>query len=102
MPTPLSGLVITEETELSLEDLCRVCVARSEQIVALVDEGILQPRGPAPAAWRFRGIALARASRALRLQRDLQLNLAGVALALDLLDEIEALRAELRHLEARF
>jgi len=33
---------------------------------------------------------------ALRLQRDLGLNLAGAALALELLDEVEALRAQLR------
>jgi chaperone modulatory protein CbpM len=32
----------------------------------------------------------------MRLQRDLEMNLAGVALALDLLDEIESLRMRLR------
>ena len=35
----------------------------------------------------------------LRLQQDLQINLAGVALALDLLDEIESLRALIYRLE---
>jgi chaperone modulatory protein CbpM len=33
---------------------------------------------------------------ALRLQRDLDMDLAGVALALELLDEIASLRARLR------
>jgi chaperone modulatory protein CbpM len=33
---------------------------------------------------------------ALRLQRDLDIDLAGAALALELLDEIESLRARLR------
>ena len=37
--------------------------------------------------------------RAHRLQRDLGLNLAGVALALELLDEIEALRSRISALE---
>jgi chaperone modulatory protein CbpM len=35
----------------------------------------------------------------MRLQRDLGINLAGVALAIDLLDEIEDLRAQLCRLQ---
>ncbi len=46
--------------------------------------------------WRFSGSALQRARTAMRLQRDLGINLAGVALAMDLLDEIEELRGRLR------
>jgi chaperone modulatory protein CbpM len=41
-----------------------------------------------------------RATVSLRLQRDLGVNLAGVALALQLLDEVEALRARINALEA--
>jgi chaperone modulatory protein CbpM len=37
----------------------------------------------------------------MRLQRDLDINLAGVALALDLMDEIESLRAAVSRLESR-
>jgi len=33
---------------------------------------------------------------ALRLERDLEVNLAGIALALDLMEELEQLRRELR------
>ena len=40
----------------------------------------------------FTGNQVRRASIALRLQRDLGVNLAGVALALDLLDELNGLR----------
>jgi chaperone modulatory protein CbpM len=32
----------------------------------------------------------------MRLQRDLEINMAGVALALDLMEELEQLRRELR------
>lgn len=100
MNTLVTGPVLDENLELTLDELCRACLARSEHIVTLVEEGILQPRrGDAPDEWRFTGIALQRASRALRLQRDLELNLAGVALALDLLDEIDELRLRLRQLE---
>ena len=37
--------------------------------------------------------------RVIRLQHDLRVNLAGAALALDLLDEIDQLRARLRALD---
>jgi chaperone modulatory protein CbpM len=44
----------------------------------------------------FSGCALLRARAALRLVRDLEVSVAGAALVLDLLDEIETLRARLR------
>jgi chaperone modulatory protein CbpM len=44
--------------------------------------------------WRFSGAALRRARIALRLERDLGVNLPGVALALDLLEELQRLRRE--------
>jgi ATP-dependent Clp protease ATP-binding subunit ClpB len=58
----------------------------------------LEPRGQEPGQWRFRGQALRRIDRALNLQRDLDINLAGVELVLDLLDEIDALRSRVRTL----
>lgn len=45
--------------------------------------------------WRFSGKSLRRARSAHRLQRDLGLNLAGIALVLDLMDELEVLLAQL-------
>jgi chaperone modulatory protein CbpM len=62
----------------------------------LVDIGVLEPQGREPARWQFGGASLQRARRALRLQRDLDIDLAGAALALQLLDEIESLRSRLR------
>ena len=46
--------------------------------------------------WHFTGDALRRARLAVRLERDLELNLAGVALAVELIEEIEQLRRQLR------
>lgn len=91
-----SAIILEEQTELTLADVCRACAVRAEFIVELVDEGVLAPQGREPHRWRFSGIHLRRASVALRLQRDLGINLAGAALALQLLDEVEALRARLR------
>lgn len=89
-------ICIVEETiELSLEDLCRTCSAHSEIIAELVDEGVLEAVGMTPPDWRFDGRNLRRARIALRLQRDLGVNPAGAALALQLMEEIEALRSRL-------
>ena len=96
----VSGVVLDEAVELTLADLARACAVHAEVIVALVDEGLIEPRGGGPAEWRFPGPALTRAATALRQQRDLQLNLAGVALALELLDEVRALRGQLARLQA--
>ena len=93
------SLVLDEQVTVSLREMCRGCGLPGEALMAMVEEGLLQPQGPAPAQWRFVARDLERARTALRLQRDLGLNLAGVALALDLLDEVRALRARVRVLE---
>jgi chaperone modulatory protein CbpM len=46
--------------------------------------------------WRFDGVSLRRARTALRLNHDLELNAAGVALVLDLLERIDQLESRLR------
>lgn len=95
----LSGEVLDEGLELSLADLCRALSVSAESIVELVDEGLVEPLGKTPVHWRFRGISVRRARRALRLQRDLGVNLAGAALALDLLEELEIARIRLKRLD---
>jgi chaperone modulatory protein CbpM len=84
---------------LSLDELCRACRVHSEWILQLVDEGILEPQGRAQGNWRFAGTSLRRVQTVWRLQHDLGLNLAGAALALDLLEEIEGLRTRLGYFE---
>jgi len=88
--------ILEEQTQLTLVDLCGACAVHAERIIELVDVGVLEPAGREPAHWRFGGASLHRAHAALCLQRDLEINLAGVALALELLDEIESLRMRLR------
>lgn len=92
----LTGIVIDERVELTTGDLCRACATSTEWVVELVEEGVLEVRGERTEEWRFSGATLARAIRARRLQRDFDLNLPGVALVLELMDEIDALRQRLR------
>ena len=88
--------IVDEQTRLTLADLCRACTAEKAQIIALVDDGVLEPHGREPAHWVFSGTSLHRTRVALRLQRDLEMDLAGTALVLELLDEIASLKARLR------
>ena len=94
----LTGEVLEEDVELSLADLCRVCQLSAEQVFQLVDEGLLEPRGRNPGQWRFHGRSVRRVRCVMRLERDLGVNLAGAALALELLDELQRLRARLNRL----
>jgi len=91
-----SVCILEEESELTLSDLVQACTVKSEKIIELVDIGVLEPSGRAPANWRFSGASLHRARRALALQHELDIDLAGAALALELLEEIESLRRRLR------
>ncbi|MDJ0892287.1 MAG: chaperone modulator CbpM [Gammaproteobacteria bacterium] len=91
----LSGDVLEEEVELTFIELCRACRLPAERVVELVQEGVVEPQGRDPEHWRFRGASLARVRCALRLQRDLGVNTAGAALALELLEELEFLRLRL-------
>ena len=68
-------------------------------VIEMVSQGVLDPRGGRSQEWRFTGVAVRRAQIAARLQRELDVNMAGAALALDLLDELETLRRRLRRLE---
>jgi chaperone modulatory protein CbpM len=97
--TVLNGLVLDETVTLTLEELSLACAVRVEHIIALVEEGILEPTGHDRHEWCFTGSSLGRARIAMRLQRDLDINLAGVALALDLMEELETLRTRLRRFE---
>ena len=92
----VSGFILEEQVDLTLADLCRACGTRTELLVELVEEGVLNPSGEAPEVWRFTGVHLRHARVAIRLQRALGVNPAGAALALQLMDELETLRERLR------
>jgi len=95
------GAIVEEEIHLTLEELCQACQASEEYVIAWVFVGALEPIGASPRDWRFTGPSLRRAKLALWLSRDLEINPPGVALALDLFDEIAALEARLERLGSR-
>jgi chaperone modulatory protein CbpM len=89
------GTIFDESEILSIEDLSRMCAVDQRHIVEFVEEGVLNVVNVS-SKWHFTGDALRRARLAVRLERDLELNLAGVALAVELIEELAQLRRELR------
>lgn len=100
--TYLQVELVDDNLQLSLRELCQDCGVHAETVMRLVEYGVIAPRGHTPGSspgqWLFVGADLIRVKRAMRLQRDLAVNLAGVALSLELLDEIDALHRRLQHL----
>lgn len=88
---PVTGVVLDEETVYTLTELSRVSGLAGDQLVTMVEVGILEPV-PEQRRWCFTGESVSRLQTALRLQRDLGVNVEGAALALDLLDELQHLR----------
>lgn len=97
--TVLTGIIIEDTTEFTLGELSRACGKPAEWILALVEEGVIEPLGADQSRWHFQGHCLRRVRIVERLQSDLGLNLAGAALALELLEEVEALRNRIAVLE---
>ena len=90
--------VLDDTTTWAMTEICTLCRVKDSVIHEMVNEGVLIPEGSSPETWRFNGIAIKRIQVTLRLQNDLRVNLPGAALALDLLEELDELRARLKQL----
>lgn len=87
---------MNHQTEtLSLSELTVFCDAETDLVVALVEYGVVAPVEAENDEWQFAPCNIARARKAARLMRDLGLNLAGVALVLDLIEERDRLARKL-------
>ena len=94
--TWIEGSVVENEIHMSIVELSHASRTPQEMIMSWVTEGVLSPSGSSPEDWRFGGDSLRRAKTAAHLTHDLELNIAGVAIALDLLDEIAELRTRIK------
>ena len=78
----------------TVEELCLACRVDANWIADLVEHGVIEPICQVGAEWRFTSLTIVRVAKAKRLERDLNLNPPGLAIVLDLLDEIDDLRAQ--------
>lgn len=87
---------MVEDEVLTLKELSRLCKLPPHGVVEMVNEGIVTPSGRRVSEWRFSFETIERVQKVLRFQHDLEVNLAGAALALDLLERIARLEAILQ------
>lgn len=81
----------------SIEEIALRCEVQPAYVERLVRHGVIEPL-PGHAG-RFAPEVTLSVQKVVRLQRDLEVNLEGAALILELLDRIEALERRLRMLE---
>ena len=86
---------------ITLSDLSRTWDMPADWIIDLVEHGILDPVDREGGDWVFHSTSLSRTGRAMRLRRDLGINLAGIGLILDLLEDRDRLMRKLQHYEPR-
>lgn len=97
--TVVTGVVIKRTAPLSFAELCQAVDLQHDLVIEMVEQRLIAPEGQSPENWRFDDTALRRAKIAANFHRDLDVNLEGIALALDLLDKIESLENRIRMLE---
>lgn len=97
--TGLVAEMLDRDEVCSLDELCQASKVDANWIAELVEYGVVQPIGGAGMPWQFASVSIVRVAKAQRLERDLGLNAAGVAMVLDLIEEIDGLRARLKAFE---
>jgi len=99
MGDELDADLIDESVRITLDELCERCGLPQDEMVEMISYGVVEPiEGRDRRYWRFRAVAVRRVLKARRLHQDLGVNLPGASLALDLLEEVERLRSQLRRI----
>ena len=76
------------------EELCQRISVTLTEVREIVAHGIIEPANSDPDDWQFAPETATLAARAVRLHRDLQIDWPGVALVLELLDDLQHLKRE--------
>ncbi|HEY9281166.1 MAG TPA: chaperone modulator CbpM [Eoetvoesiella sp.] len=98
---------ITESVWLNTSDICsfehlsEVSGLAKDDLLDLVETGVIEPSNKDPDNYFFHASCIVVARTARRLRDDFELDAQGVALAMSLLRRIDGLEAELASLRAR-
>ena len=87
--------------QLDMRTLCQEADITADCVIEIVEHGIVEPSGRTPEEWVFDDRAPVTLKRAVKLHDQLALEWEGVALALELLEEVQQLRSENSMLKQR-
>lgn len=96
-----AGELVETSTRLTVSELCVMCNVEETWVSELIAHGAIDTARAAKGSWSVSAATVVRVKKARRLARDFEMNASSVALALDLLDEIDRLRAHIRTLTPR-
>ena len=88
--------VVLEDVTLTVDELARACTCESRWVIERFESGVLPCVTNAPGEPRFASAALMRAKRLLALERAFEADAELAALTVDLIEEVEALRRQLK------
>ncbi|RMH13921.1 MAG: MerR family transcriptional regulator [Gammaproteobacteria bacterium] len=94
----ITGELLDDQVELTMGEICRTCHLSAEQLIEMVEFGVIEPVKRSHEQWIFHGSQLYRIKRFIRLKHDLGINDAGAALVIELLDELTHLRQQLQRI----
>lgn len=93
--TIITAVLMDENTSVSRLEICQTCNISEDVLIDMMEQGLFNHQGMQLQQIEFDLKMLRRIQTACRLQRDLGINVPGIVLILDLLEEIDELRDEL-------
>lgn len=97
----ISGVIIEKTACLTLTEFCQATHIPAELILQMIEYQLIEPQGKTETEWRFDSVSIKRARTAASFYQDLEINLPGIALALELLEKIDDLQHQVNILEKK-
>lgn len=92
---------MTKVVYFSMEQFCRTVPLPQEHLFEIIELGIIDPIGADSGEWQFNIDMVCAARRAFQLHQQLEVDWPGIALALQLLDQIDDLKNQNQNLRQR-
>jgi len=89
------------DQELTLEEVADCASVHPKFVVELMDLGLITPLRFSETQTIFRASVVLRIRRIVRIKRDLGVNLPGIAVILDLTEEVKRLRRKIEEISCR-
>ena len=101
--TITAGILVDDASTFSYLEVCETYQITENELIDMLEYGLFEVQSNHIKNVQFDQKMLSKVQTACRLQRDLEINLPGVVLVLELLDELASIRDELnilrRHID---